>query len=48
VEDVVPINKTYGELVESAAHDIEDIPEAGHNSLSDANSQMGEGHLSIR
>ena len=48
VEDVVPINQTYGELIESSAHDIEDIPETGHVSLGSASSTQDEGRLSVR
>ena len=48
VEDVVPINQTYGELIESSAHDIEDIPETGHVSLGGTSSTQDEGHLSVR
>ena len=52
IRDAYPIDRTYGELIESASHDIEDIPDAGiiqgEATEEEQPAQNEEGHLKIR
>lgn len=52
VKDALPIDMTYGEMIESPSHDIEDIPDAGvvEGEVLEAESRNddSEGHLKIR
>ena len=46
IRDALPIDRTYGEIIESASHDIEDIPDAGIATAAEPDNEGG--HLSIR
>lgn len=48
IEDALPIDRTYGEMIESPSHDIEDIPETVIATRADSEGQETEGHLKIQ
>ena len=48
IQDALPIDRTYAEIIESATHDIEDIPEAKPAVQGVVVGPEDEGHLSVR
>ena len=47
VRDAEPIDRTYGEMIESSDHDIEDIPEAFAEKEESEPKESDDGHLVI-